>query len=100
MADPGVASIASTMCWNCSKAYPPTADQCPHCCATNANVDLESAQIEMGDKSRIDHDWKFISDWYGDPGVINGTADCSRYECQRCGAVDNDREPPSYDDNY
>jgi hypothetical protein len=32
-----------------------------------------------------DHDWKFISDWYGDPGVINGTADCSFMECQRCG---------------
>ena len=32
-----------------------------------------------------DHDWRFVSDWYGDPGVINGTADCSFYECRKCG---------------
>ena len=44
-----------------------------------------------------DHDWRYISDWYGDPGVINGTADCSRWECSVCGAEDNDREPPEYE---
>lgn len=43
------------------------------------------------------HDWKWINDWYGDPGVINGTADCSHWECKRCGADDNDAEPPNYD---
>lgn len=47
-----------------------------------------------------DHDWKWISDWYGDAGVINGTADCSHYECKRCGAEDNESEPPSMEDDY
>ena len=47
-----------------------------------------------------DHDWHFVSDWYGDPGVINGTADCSRWVCRACGKEDYDREPPSYDDDY
>ena len=32
-----------------------------------------------------DHDWKRISDWYGDPGVINGIADCSFRRCRVCG---------------
>jgi hypothetical protein len=40
------------------------------------------------------HDWKFISDWAGDPGVIGGTFDCSRWECQMCGEIDDKREPP------
>lgn len=47
-----------------------------------------------------DHDWKWISDWYGDPGVINGTADCSYWECRVCGKVDENREPPSTDDDW
>lgn len=47
-----------------------------------------------------DHDWQWISDWYGDPDVINGTADCSRWECKVCGKVDENREPPSYDDEW
>ena len=45
------------------------------------------------------HEWRWISDWYGDPGVINGTADCSRWECGLCGEVDENREPPSADDD-
>lgn len=40
--------------------------------------------------SECDHDWKWISDWYGDPDVINGTADCFRWECVKCGET---REP-------
>jgi hypothetical protein len=48
-------------------------------------------------RGEFDHDWQFISDWFGDPGVINGTADCSRYECLRCGAEDHESEPPDYD---
>lgn len=47
----------------------------------------------------LDHDWKFISDWYGDPDVINGTADCSHYECNRCGEEDHESDPPSFDDD-
>ncbi len=51
-----------------------------------------------------DHDWKFVSDWYGDdPGVINGTADCSFMRCEQCGK---EREPTeaeirdSYSDDF
>lgn len=49
-----------------------------------------------------DHDWEFISDWYGDPGVINGTADCSYWKCRVCGKEDHEREPPQedYSDGY
>jgi len=31
-----------------------------------------------------EHDWRFIRDWYGDPNVIHGTADCSIFRCLRC----------------
>lgn len=41
-----------------------------------------------------DHTWVYISDWYGDPTIPNGTADCSRWECTVCGSEDCDREPP------
>lgn len=47
-----------------------------------------------------DHDWKWIKDWYGDPNVINGTADCSRWECQRCGEEDFERDAPEADDGF
>ena len=42
-----------------------------------------------------DHDWRWVDDWYGDPDVINGTADCSRWRCRLCDAEDHEREPPS-----
>jgi hypothetical protein len=45
-----------------------------------------------------DHNWRYVSDWYGDPGVINGTADCSHAECETCGAIDPDAEPPEFED--
>jgi hypothetical protein len=41
-----------------------------------------------------DHDWRYISDWGGDPDVIGGTFDCSRWECRKCGEEDLKREPP------
>ena len=47
-----------------------------------------------------DHDWKYQSDWYGDPGVIGGTADCSYWECEACGEIDTESPPPDYDDYY
>lgn len=46
------------------------------------------------------HDWKFHPDWYGDPGVINGTADCSYWRCEVCGEENYEMEPPSYDEDY
>lgn len=90
----------NTLCWNCNTAYSVEARQCPGCCATNANKDLASAQEEMQDKSLIDHDWKWISDWYGDPDVINGTADCSHWQCTRCDSEDCEDEPPGPYDDY
>lgn len=44
-----------------------------------------------------DHDFIWISDWYGDPNVINGTADCSHYRCKRCGHEE-DGSPPEFED--
>jgi len=53
---------------------------------------------DIGD-GEIDHDWQWQGDWYGDPGVIGGTADCSAWHCRVCGAVDSDRTPPTFDDD-
>ena len=33
------------------------------------------------------HDWNFISDWNGDPEVINGTASIYFMRCEQCGKV-------------
>ena len=90
----------TTLCWNCNTAYPTDARQCPGCCATNANKDLVSAQEEMQDKTQIDHDWKWVSDWYGDPEVVNGTADCSHWKCTRCDSEDCEDEPPGPYEDY
>jgi len=38
---------------------------------------------------------KWIDDWGGDPDVIGGTFDCSRWECQLCGLEDLKRPAPS-----
>jgi len=46
------------------------------------------------ERIECDHDWKWISDWGGDPDVVGGTFDCSRWECLKCGIVDTKREPP------
>lgn len=32
-----------------------------------------------------DHDWEIVSDWYGDPGVINGTCSFNFMRCRQCG---------------
>lgn len=39
---------------------------------------------DLGD-GMFDHDWEFVSDWGGDPSVINGTFDCSFKRCRQCG---------------
>jgi hypothetical protein len=46
-----------------------------------------------------DHDWEYVSDWYGDPGVIGGTADCSRWVCRACGE-EMQAPPPSDEDDF
>lgn len=32
------------------------------------------------------HDWEFHSDWYGDPGVVNGTCTFYFFRCRVCEA--------------
>jgi hypothetical protein len=32
-----------------------------------------------------DHDWEYISDWFGDPDVINGTCNFHYKRCRDCG---------------
>ena len=90
----------TTLCWNCNTVYAMDARQCPGCCAMNANKDLAGAQEEMQDKRLIDHDWKWVSDWYGDPDVVNGTADCSHWKCTRCDSEDCEDEPPGPYEDY
>jgi hypothetical protein len=41
-----------------------------------------------------EHDWKWVSDWYGDPSIPYGTADCSGWVCQNCGSTDCEDDPP------
>lgn len=31
------------------------------------------------------HAWRRVRDWYGDPGVINGTCDVEFWRCRHCG---------------
>lgn len=52
--------------------------------------------------SDLDHDPEWISDWYGDPTIPNGTADCSRWECKRCGEIlgGDPPDPPEDDREY
>ncbi|MCK9802123.1 hypothetical protein M1B34_31805 [Pseudomonas sp. MAFF 302030] len=45
---------------------------------------MSDKQCEVVD-GEVDHDWKFVRDWSGDPRVINGTFDCSYLECRVCG---------------
>lgn len=44
---------------------------------------MSDKQCEIVD-GEVDHDWKFVRDWAGDPQVINGTFDCSYLECRVC----------------
>jgi hypothetical protein len=50
-----------------------------------------------GRDRRCEHQMKWISDWYGDSSIPNGTADCSRLECEQCGWVDPNGEAPEID---
>ena len=47
-----------------------------------------------------DHDWEYKSDWYGDPGVINGTADIYFRRCRVCGKEEqvSAEDMPTYED--
>jgi len=72
----------TTSCWRCSAEYPVSALQCPACCASNANIDIDSAAVEMGDASKIDHDWQFHDDSFDHEFGV----EVIRYwQCERCG---------------
>lgn len=51
-----------------------------------------------------DHEWHRKSDWYGDPGVVNGTMSFTFLECSECGETRDDDgscddiEPDAWDD--
>lgn len=72
----------TTFCWRCSAEYPASAIQCPACCASNANIDLDSAAVEMADSSKIDHDWQFHDDSFDHEF---GTEAIRYWQCERCG---------------
>jgi hypothetical protein len=55
---------------------------------------LRPCEIYPGE---FDHDWRYHSDWGGDPGVINGTFDCSYWRCEQCDETKGGG-PPEYDD--
>lgn len=50
-----------------------------------------------------DHDWKYKSDWEGDPEVINGTQSFYYRVCEQCGkeeSVSAEDMPQDDYDNY
>ncbi len=65
-------SAEKTLCWHCDEVYVRAEEACPHCCATNANHDLELAQWEMENDGSISHDWKLKDD---------------SWKCDLCGAI-------------
>lgn len=44
-----------------------------------------------------EHKWRWVSDWYGDPTIPNGTVDCSRMQCELCDEIDEEAEKPEPD---
>ena len=58
---------------------------------------LRAATTWDGSDRRCEHQMKWIADWYGDPSIPNGTADCSRLECEQCGWIDPNGEKPERD---
>jgi hypothetical protein len=45
-----------------------------------------------------EHDWQHIQDWYGDPGVINGTCTIYYKRCRTCGVEEDDSDYDPGDD--
>ena len=45
---------------------------------------LEDEAEEAEEAPLCDHAWERVSDWYGDPTLYNGTADCSYWRCLEC----------------
>lgn len=53
---------------------------------------MSDTQCEIDGES--DHDWKYVSDWSGDPQVIGGTFDCGYLECRTCGEENHSHPDP------
>lgn len=47
----------------------------------------EAEEAQQKACERDDHKWKTVTDWYGDPNVINGTCTIYFKECDYCGAT-------------
>ena len=56
---------------------------------------MDTPRIKHNDQ--CEHEWRFIRDWYGDSNVINGTADCSFYRCDKCDTEQSEK-PEDYED--
>lgn len=50
-------------------------------------------QCDLGN-GEFDHDWQWVDDWTGDPGVIGGTMDCGFWRCRACEEEDHKRPRP------
>lgn len=58
-------------------------------------MDPNKHPCDIGE-GELDHDWKFHSDSQGDGWM---TESYYWWECESCGEIDNDRDPPSYEDD-
>lgn len=45
---------------------------------------------DFDEEDECQHQWVYIEDWYGDPTIPNGTADCSFWRCEECGMETHD----------
>ena len=61
-----------------------TAELVRICRAQAPALDLEDEAEEEAQAALCDHAWSKVSDWYGDPTLHNGTADCSYWRCLEC----------------
>ena len=59
----------------------------------DALLDLKD---EAEEAPLCDHVWERVSDWYGDPALYNGTADCSYWRCLECDE-ESDEPPQGWD---
>ncbi|QNL88923.1 hypothetical protein [Pseudomonas putida] len=60
---------------------------------------MSDSKCEVVD-GKVDHDWKYVSDWGGDASVPGGTFDCSYLKCRVCGEEDhNHPNPGAYADD-
>lgn len=60
-------------------------------------VRAQGWKCDLGN-GQYDHDWQYRHDWGGDPNVPNGTFECGYWVCRACGAEDQERPAPQYDD--